>query len=86
MAKLNDLEGLDEVPGQGSRSGERSEEARVFIDVIEGMRGSGKYDWCDQTLSGISETVQRSNRVSPEQRRAVVNFLKSRNEESEDYE
>lgn len=80
MAKMSDLNlDADAEPGEDSSIEE-------FLTVIEGMRGSGKYEWCDGTLTGIYDTVHKSRRVSEGQRRAVVNFLHSREEDMGDYE
>lgn len=78
MAKVSDLRGLEE-------EGDSFSEVKDFLDKLEGMRGSGKYDWCDLTLTGIFDTIQKTGRVSEGQRKAVMNFLASRNEELEDY-
>lgn len=80
MAKMSDLPlDADAEPGEDAS-------IQTFLDVVEGMRGSGKYDWADETLRGIGDTVARTRRVSEGQRRAVTNFLASREEEMEDYE
>ena len=45
-----------------------------FVGRIDDLLGSGEYDWASDTLTGISETVQATHRVSEGQRRAVANI------------
>ncbi len=49
-----------------------------FLALIEMMRESERYDWADETLRGIYDTVEASQCVTEGQRRAVFNIRHSR--------
>lgn len=49
-------------------------EAVKFLAWIDDMLESGEYDWAEQTLSGIRETVEGSGMVTDRQQRAVDNI------------
>jgi hypothetical protein len=48
--------------------------AAEFIKRIDELLESGDYDWAEDTLSGIRETVERTGRVTENQERAVSNI------------
>ncbi len=47
---------------------------RAFLALIEMMRECGRYEWADETLTGIYDTVRERDFVTEGQRRAVVNI------------
>lgn len=53
------------------------EPAQFLVEVDE-MLDSGKFDWAEDTLTGISETVDRTERVTQNQLAAVRKIAESR--------
>ena len=45
-----------------------------MLDRIAEMRGSGLFNWADDTLRGIEDSVAGSGRVTEGQRQAVANI------------
>lgn len=45
-----------------------------FHSEISNMLTSGRYEWAEDTLSGIAESVERYQNVTDGQRRAVENI------------
>lgn len=48
-----------------------------FLALIESMREQGKYDFADETLRGIYDTVEKTKTVTEAQHRAVYNIRHS---------
>lgn len=55
----------------------RDTEWYQFKQEIDEMLASGRYEWAEETLSGIAETVERYETVTEGQRRAVGNIAKA---------
>jgi hypothetical protein len=72
MAKLDDLP-LD--PDQGP--GKLSERARDFLDELSELLGDTRFNFANDTLSGIFESVERTGHVTPGQYTAVGNIRTS---------
>lgn len=49
-------------------------DALRFLREIDDLLDSGEYDWAEETLSGIRTTVERTERATEGQRRAVDNI------------
>lgn len=49
-----------------------------FLTALEYLRTSGSFDWADDTLSGITDTVQSRGVVTEGQWRAVKKIAESR--------
>lgn len=45
-----------------------------FIGTIDDLLAQEQYGWAEDTLTGIRETVEKTQRVSPGQQRAVENI------------
>jgi hypothetical protein len=52
----------------------RATEWYAFTKEIEELRESGRVNWAEETLAGIQETVERTQRVTDGQLRAVWNI------------
>lgn len=65
--KLSDLSSSDPHAAEAA-------DASLFTTLIEEMLNDGSYNWADDTLTGIYETVLGSGKVTPGQRRAVENI------------
>jgi hypothetical protein len=52
----------------------------AFLHEINDLRTSGDYDWADETLGFIAETVEKTERVTVGQRTAVANITNARRE------
>lgn len=72
MAKLDDLP-LD--PSQGP--GTLSQQAKDFLDELSELLGDTRYNFANETLSGIFESVERTGHVTPGQYTAVRNIRTS---------
>lgn len=55
-------------------------EVADFLDQIADMRGSGFFNWADDTLRGIEDSVAGSGNITAGQRRAIENIENSRRE------
>ena len=55
-----------------------SQDVADFVRHIDEMLESGEFDWAEDTLTGISETVSKFGRVTEGQRRAVSNIGEKR--------
>jgi len=53
-------------------------DVRQLLEQIDEMTDSGKYGWAEDTLSGIRESVERTQRVTEGQQRAVNNIEAAR--------
>jgi hypothetical protein len=53
---------------------EIDDDVQEFLDRIEELREDGRYEWADDTLTGIYDTVYAQNRVTDGQRRAIDNI------------
>lgn len=49
-----------------------------ILEAIEEMRSCGSYEWADDTLTGIYDTVHASRTVSEGQKRAIRNIAFAR--------
>lgn len=54
------------------------EDIKEFLKRIEELVDSGKYDWAEDTLLGIGETVETTERITTRQKEAVDNIEYSR--------
>jgi hypothetical protein len=63
------------IPGQKSRD---ESEAAAFLRELEDMIDDGRYQWAEDTLEGIRETVERTRTVTDNQKRAVENITNAR--------
>lgn len=76
MPKLSDLhlsdQPLDDRPT-------RSEAAEDFLEEIRILRDQDRYQFAEDTLRGIKESVERSGTVTAKQRQAVRNIAESQN-------
>ena len=66
-----------------SPSDPRQSEWYLFSAEIDDLLADSRYSWAEDTLSGIQETVQQTERVTEGQRRAVTNISESRGRERE---
>lgn len=55
----------------------RKSEWYQFSEQIDDLIATGRYTWAEDTLTDIQETVQKYERVSEGQRRAVRNIEES---------
>lgn len=58
--------------------GSSDESAAEFLSRIDEMMESGEFDWAEDTLSGIKESVEKWEKVSEGQMRAVRNIAEAR--------
>lgn len=58
------------------------DDVQDFLDEIEGMLTDSKYEFARETLEGISETVEETQRVTDRQRTAVENIREGGNRRS----
>ncbi len=49
-----------------------------WTDKIEQLRGTDDFEWADDTLKGIYDTICVTHRVSEGQRRAICNIVNSK--------
>jgi len=90
VAKLTDLpDDLREPEDVAARTEklvkqEREEAVQRWLDAIEAMRGEGCWDWADETLSGIYDTVYQGRFVSDRQKRAIRNIRDRHAEKAEE--
>jgi hypothetical protein len=69
---LNDLQ-LSDAPLTAAKPVDpRSTDWYRFCREIDDLLATGRYTWAEDTLTGIQETVERLQRVSEGQRRAVA--------------
>lgn len=66
------------TPFSLSSIGSSSRDAADFVRLIDEMLESGEFDWAEDTLTGISDTVSKTGRVTEGQRRAVDNIGEKR--------
>lgn len=70
---------LNPATGIERRDRDRDErDAVALISRIDEMLESGSYDWAEDTLSGIRESVERTGRSTEGQRTAVDNIENAR--------
>lgn len=53
------------------------DEVQDFLDHIEGMRSCGCYDWADETLKGIWDSVSEFGSFTEAQEQAISNIENS---------
>lgn len=78
------IRGKDLDPEEGPRESKDTDSTPIsmdsvvspkgFLAMIEMMRGLSEYGFADDTLRGISDTVERTGLVTEPQRRAVLNI------------
>lgn len=51
-----------------------NEDPQSWLKLIEDMVDSGEFDWAEETLLGIGETIENSGRVTPGQIEAIENI------------
>lgn len=83
MGKIEDLKlrdgGDDEEGERGDRAPSPDARAQELLDTIEEMLGDGRWDFAEDTLKGIYDTVRnRTGRITLGQRRAVENIYNSK--------
>lgn len=72
--KAEDLP-LDQTPMRRKQPADiRDAEWFRFKSEIDEMLASDRYRWAEDTLSGIAESVERYQMVTPGQRRAIENI------------
>ncbi len=49
-----------------------------YRDLIDRLLATKDYDWCRETLEGIAETIERSERVTPRQKAAIDHIMVGR--------
>lgn len=69
---LDQLEGGDQ-PVQSTPAREAQLVAK-FIEELKGMQRDGRYEFALSTIEGILESVQRMQRLTEGQRRAITNI------------
>jgi hypothetical protein len=71
---------FDDLSGKNSDSPSTVDEAaaQALTEIIEWMRGSGSFEWAEETLTGIYDKVIERKYASQEQQRAVRNIWHSR--------
>jgi hypothetical protein len=73
MSRPLDPDALDQPVGHDPDEGS-AEGAIAFLEKIEDLLASTRYEWASDTLSGIYATVEDTQRVTDAQRRAVLNI------------
>lgn len=86
MGKRIDELPLNDSPIQAAPEDDRDAPWYRFVGEINELRESQQYTWAEETLAGISETVERTRRVSDAQRRAVENIRDNSARRSRRYE
>lgn len=56
------------------------EAADHLCDIIDYMRSCGQYDWADETLAGIYDTVHDRKRATFAQQQAIRNIWYSKSD------
>lgn len=80
VAKLSDLPDSPRDPADQTGAlrrkveEEREDKVNEWLEAIEAMRGEGCWDWADETLSGIYDSVHKNRFVSEGQKRAIRNI------------
>lgn len=72
LEDLDDDDGPDMEPA--APTSDEIREAQEFLQDLEDLVESDRCEYARDTLEGIYETVQRTSRVTPGQRRAVENI------------
>ena|SRR5215510_12670260 len=87
LTQLDDRE-IAAVSGYERHGDEDTRDApwHAFVAEINDLRESEQYTWAEETLAGISETVERTHRVTDGQRRAVTNIRDNSARRSRRYE
>lgn len=76
MARFEDLH-LDPDEGPGPSQTRHAEEARAFLDALSDLLADRRYNFANETLSGIWDSVEGTLRVTEGQRQAVANIRRS---------
>jgi hypothetical protein len=90
--RIEDLRKLDDSPIERQVEALEAREARrldaatddrhqpwyAFVGTINDLLVSGDYDWAVESLEGIKATVERTQRVTEGQERAISNIAQSR--------
>lgn len=79
LAKLDNSQGVADAELLPDQEASARRMASVvapegFLAMIEMMREQGKYDFADETLRGIYDTVKARSMVTEAQQRAVYNI------------
>ena len=53
-------------------------EAEYYTDYIGRLLASRDYEWCRDTLEGICGTIDRTQRVTPNQKQAIDHLVVGR--------
>ena len=75
---LDDLHLTDQPIRQPAATDARDQDWYKFAEEITALVESGSYEWALETLAVIKATVERLERVSEGQRRAVRNIEEAR--------
>lgn len=78
MARLNDLDGLEE--GGDSRA-----EAERYLEALDLVRSESQFEFADDTLRGIYDYIKERMYVTQGQKKAVENILRTKGKTLEDY-
>ena len=65
---------MSTFPVGGSNGVKEKKRALEMLRRIDDLLDSGEYDWCEDTLSGIRETIEKKEFVTEGQERAVNNI------------
>lgn len=62
----------------GHGPADREAEVEKFLEIVEYMRTCGAFDWTDETIAGIGDSIRERKSVSAGQKRALTNIWDSR--------
>jgi len=46
-----------------------------FLEELEDLLGDSEYEWAEETISGIQETIKERGHVTERQREAIGNIV-----------
>jgi hypothetical protein len=75
---MSEMKPRAKAPGVDDYNSAEDDTVGSTLSAIETMRESGSYDWADDTLRGIYDSVAERQRVTWGQRKALQNILRSR--------
>ncbi len=65
------------LPTESSNALHSLVDPKGFLALIEMMRECGRYDWADETLRGIYDSVEKAQIVTAGQHKAVLKIRES---------